>query len=64
MLFNRLSSAEAPDGFPIKIAAIEKRKRAGDDGKKEKACHARFIFLSPGLPSAATQKAYVEETVF
>ena len=37
-----------PLGIPIKISIIEKnRKRAGDDGKRETACPARSLFLSP-----------------
>ena len=47
-----LPSAEAPAGYPCKNSPYRKnRKRAGDDGKREKAHSApRFIFLFLQLP--------------
>ena len=40
-----------PLGIPIKISIIDKnRKRAGNDGKRETACPARSLFLSPQPP--------------
>ena len=57
-----LSSAEAPARYPYKISNNRKnRKRAGEDGKRDKAgtsllsfpflpCPARSLFLSPQPP--------------
>ena len=61
-----------PLGVPIKIAVMENRKRAGDDGKREKAgtsllsfpfpsCLARFLFL-PSLPTTKRGPLYREES--
>ena len=47
--------------FPIKIEAIEKIKRAGDDGKKEKACPARFIFFLPVSARLRAKTASAED---
>ena len=48
-------------GIPIKIAIIENRKSAGDDGKKEKA--GALFFSLPGLPTTQRGPCGGESTV-
>ena len=61
-----LSSAEAPPGYPYKIAIIKKnKKRAGDDGKREKAGKSvpRALSFSFSPASPKHKKASADERV-